>query len=226
MLKRIVLGLLLRDRCCSAVGARGQHLALAVAGSWRSRRRRRWQIDAKAVAERLSGAIRVPDGVEPRRPAHANDGEFDEAARLPGAAVSRAARQRSSAKWSGEQGAALHLDRQRPVGQADRADGAPGRGADRAGTEKAWSSRPLRGRRSRTASSGAAARWTTRATCFAQMEAIEMLRRPAASSRDRPSTWSGRRRGSERPARRAADRRAAASRAACGSTGCSTKACW
>ena len=84
---------------------------------------------------------------------------------------------------------ALHLARQRPGGQAHPADGAPGRGADRAGHREELAGRAPLPARSRTASSGAAARGTTRPTWSPQMEAVEMLLAGGLQAASAPSTW-------------------------------------
>ena len=227
VIKRILLALLLALVVALAVVVARQHLAHAVAPAGGAGGAAGSRSTRQAAAERLAGAIRSSTVVQPRRPGSQRRAssasctptwqqQFPKAARRR---CKQRSRRRATAllyTWTGSDPAA------KPIALMAHQDVVP----IAPGTEKAWEVDPFARR-----DQGRLRLGPRRLGRQGQPAGADGSRRDAASAsgfQPRQTIYLvfGRRRGSQRPARRHADRRAAASRAACSSTGCSTKACW
>ena len=118
-------------------------LALAARGRRRRpgacrRARSRWRrsqpvaVDAAAAASALGAAVRAEDDRRRRPTSTPTPAEFHGAARAPAGELPEGARRRCKREVVGKYGLLYTWAGSDPKAQADRADGAPGRGADRA----------------------------------------------------------------------------------------------
>ena len=201
-------------------------LAARLRGSSPSRRRRRWRSMRRPRRAARGGGALQDDRLSSTMSTRTRPSSWQLHA-LPAAAASRRRTRCCSSEVIGKYGLLYTWPGSDPKAAADRADGAPGRGADRAGHRGRLAGRAVRRRRSRTASSGAAARWDDKGNLMAQH----------GGGRDAASPRGFQPRQTDLPGLRRTTRRSAACAARCRSpscckaarrpaaTSCSTKAC-